>query len=164
MTDSCQVDLSKYIEVPHCSTAPEPRDICQPLLQEHHEDSVQPYDEDYEEDDDDEEEYDEEEEEEEQGDSGGEGDDSCGESGNKKRSRRSEARKIRKLANLFAMVRSVQSINMQQNVKSRKRKRGVNEPVVCDYCPESFVCFASLNTHSKKEHGMNLLQCTECGK
>ena len=74
-------------------------------------------------------------------------------------------RKIRKLANLFAMVKSMkEDANVHTKSKSVSKRRGNSEPVVCDYCPESFVCFASLNTHSKKEHGVNLLQCTECGK
>ena len=75
-------------------------------------------------------------------------------------------RKIRKLANLFAMVKSMkEDANVATKSKSvSTKRRGNSEPVVCDYCPETFVCFASLNTHSKKEHGVNLLQCTECGK
>ena len=165
MADGCPADLGQYIEGPHCSSTPEPRDLCQPLLQENNADPEQQFDEDYEEEDDEDEDEEMEEEEEEGVDE--EFGDDCSEtdcasdSENNKGRRRSEARKMRKLANLFAMV---QSINMQQNAKTRKRRRGASEPVVCDYCPENFVCFASLNTHSKKEHGVNLLQCTECGK
>ena len=138
---------------------PEPRDVCQPLLQEYSEDSEQLFDRDYEEDEDleDEEEDDEEEDDyrEDEEDSGG------GSDIDKRSSRRPVVKKMRKLASLFAMVQTMNSLHQS---KTRKRKRGVSEPVVCDYCPESFVCFASLNTHSKKEHGVNLLQCTECGR
>ena len=154
MTD----DLGQYVEESHSNAAPEPRDVCQTLLQEHHEDPQQQFDRDYEEDEDmEEEEEDEEEFREDEEDSGGGSDDDS-----RAERRRTDVKKIRKLANLFAMVQSMNSLH--QTDKSKKRRKVVNEPVVCDYCPESFVCFASLNTHSKKDHGVNLLQCTECGR
>ena len=165
MTDGCPGELDQYSEGPHCSLTapPEPRDICQPLLQKNNGEPSQQFDEDYDEEDEgDDEDDDEEEDEEFEEEPDDCSDADCVSDGeNNKGRRRSEARKMRKLADLFAMV---QSINMQQSAKTRKRRRGASEPVVCDYCPENFVCFASLNTHSKKEHGVNLLQCTECGK
>ena len=90
-------------------------------------------------------------------------------------------RKMKKLASLFAMVQSMKKSIKDENVddvtvegeedkagirrkvKTRKAAR-ISEPVICDHCPESFVCFSSLNSHSRREHGVNLLQCPECGR
>ena len=89
MTD----DLGQYVEESHSNAAPEPRDVCQTLLQEHHEDPQQQFDRDYEEDEDMEEEEDDEEEfrEDEEDSGGGSDDDSRAER------RRTDVKKIRKL-------------------------------------------------------------------
>ena len=124
-----------------------------------------------------------EEEEEESSDDSEERDTDTGEMGQnheRKRSGSSEnVRKMKKLASLFAMVQSVKNsleeekvdavtgeedkAGIRRRVKMRKAAR-ISEPVICDHCPESFVCFSSLNSHSKREHGVNLLQCPECGR
>lgn len=55
---------------------------------------------------------------------------------------------------------------MNTTVKDGKvsERRKTDRSLSCDSCPESFACFASLNTHSKREHCVDLLQCIECGK
>ena len=72
-----------------------------------------------------------------------------------------DIKSIKKLANLLAKVKSK---NAAVTEGGRVWKKTGSKPVTCDYCSQSFVSFASLNTHSKKEHGVNLLQCSRCGK
>ena len=74
-----------------------------------------------------------------------------------------DVKKIKKLARLLALVKKMNT-RVNKDDRVRKRRRTTNGPLGCDSCTESFVCFASLNTHSKKEHSVDLLQCIKCGK
>ena len=59
---------------------------------------------------------------------------------------------------------TVEALNQTKPISKLKKSQSEKEDYVCDICPERFVCFASLNTHSKREHDVNLLQCSDCGK